>query len=155
MRIGRIRALVVAMTLAIIVPGGSATAVSSPSGISIDCGATPMTGAPYKDDGVLYGSGSGTCTLSGTLGGPWELRVLVRLQVKIDGTWRTRAVAISSIENTANTKRVRRLVVGHACTSAVKRPWRSRVTVEFRINEKASNTVESGSENSMVGQRRC
>jgi len=155
MRIGRIRALLVAMTLAIIVPGGSGAAATTPSGISIDCGATPMTGAPYKDDGMLYGSGSGTCTLSGTLGGPWELRVLVRLQVKIDGAWRTRAVAISSIENRAATKRIRRLVVGHACTSTVKQQWRARVTVEFRINEKASNLVQAGSENSAVGQRRC
>ena len=155
MRIGRIGALVLTMALAIIVPGGGAAAVSTPSGISIDCGATPMNSAPYKEGGLLYGSGSGTCTLSGGLGGSWELRVLVRLQVKVDGTWRTRAVAIGSIQNAAATKRIRRLTVGHDCTSTVLRPWRARVTVELRINEKTSNLIESGSEVSAVGQRRC
>lgn len=155
MRVGRIGALAIAMTLAIAVPGGSASAVSTPSGFSVDCGATPMDGAPSKEAGVLYGSGSGTCTLSGSLGGPWELRVLVRLQVKIDGTWRTRAVAISSIENAANTKHVRRLSVGYACTTTAKRQWRARTTVEFRINEKTTTLVDSGSEVSAIGQRRC
>lgn len=155
MRIGRFGALLVALTLAIIVPGGSAAAAATPSGMSIDCGATPMAGAPYKDGGLLYGSGSGTCTVSGALGGPWELRVLVRLQVKIDGAWRTRAVAIGSIENATATKRIRRLTAGYDCTSTVMRPWRARVTVEFRINEKTSNLIESGSEVSAVGHRRC
>jgi hypothetical protein len=78
----------------------------------------------------------GSCTMTGSFGAPWMFRLTVRIQSQRAGDWTTRAVATSSIESNAATKRIDDLQAGVGCTGSTARTWRVQVVAEAIANEK-------------------
>ena len=144
MRIGSVRAIVLAVALAGIgtaMGAGGAAAAAQPSGFSVDC-LSRVARTPAKADGMVMGDGNGRCTMTGDFAAPWYVRVTVRLQVRISGTWRTRALAVSWVEGNASTKRVWGPGAGYACQGSTARPWRIKLVTEALASEKVVVTLD-------------
>lgn len=160
MRGARMRATVLAVVMAAVAGGGAGAGASdrdgvAPTGITVHCTASAPYGAPAKSGGVLWATARGTCSVTGSLGAPWELLVIVRLQAKVSGRWRTRAIGTASIENYAGTKTLRRVQAGLRCGGSVTRTWRVSVTAKAQVNEKTTSVLASHSTTSATSSVRC